>query len=169
MKRSQLLALSSEMLLKNCVQDFFIGSGKGGQHRNKTETGVRLTLKESAWSVYDNSSRYREENRQHALRKMRMLLAFHLRETPIPEIFPAPSVKHALWPAWVGIFLDHFEKCAFKISDTARQFQTTTAPMLKILRKDPEVWQHVMQLQREHGNTASDTEHIKEETSSNSD
>jgi len=35
--------LPEAALLAECVEEFFIASGPGGQHRNKTESGVRLT------------------------------------------------------------------------------------------------------------------------------
>ena len=34
--------LDDEALLAECEQEVFIASGPGGQHRNKTETAVRL-------------------------------------------------------------------------------------------------------------------------------
>ena len=36
------VALPADALLTECDEEFFIASGPGGQHRNKTESGVRL-------------------------------------------------------------------------------------------------------------------------------
>ena len=36
------LALTDEVLLAECVEQFFNAGGPGGQHQNKAETAVRL-------------------------------------------------------------------------------------------------------------------------------
>ena len=36
------LSLPAEALSAECEEEFFVASGPGGQHRNKTESGVRL-------------------------------------------------------------------------------------------------------------------------------
>ncbi len=55
--------------------EFFKASGPGGQHRNKTETGVRLTHQPSGITVSATERRSRERNRTMALERLMERLA----------------------------------------------------------------------------------------------
>lgn len=55
--------------------EFFKASGPGGQHRNKTETGVRLTHLPSGITVTATERRSRERNRSQALERLMERLA----------------------------------------------------------------------------------------------
>lgn len=66
-------ALSDEALLAECEEQFFIASGPGGQHRNKTETGVRLTHKPTGVTVTATERRSQLQNRGVALERLRAL------------------------------------------------------------------------------------------------
>jgi protein subunit release factor B len=50
--------------------EFFIASGPGGQHRNKVETGVRLTHRPSGISVTATERRSQHANREMAFERM---------------------------------------------------------------------------------------------------
>ncbi len=50
--------------------EFFIASGPGGQHRNKVETGVRLTHRPSGISVTATERRSQHANREVAYERM---------------------------------------------------------------------------------------------------
>jgi len=65
------LRLSDEQLAAECVEEFFIASGPGGQHRNKTETGVRLTHPPTELSVTATERRSQAVNRSEALERLR--------------------------------------------------------------------------------------------------
>ena len=54
--------------------EFFIASGPGGQHRNKVETGVRLTHLPSGISVTATERRSQHANREVAYERMAMRL-----------------------------------------------------------------------------------------------
>jgi protein subunit release factor B len=64
-------ALSDEVLLLECEEQFFIASGPGGQHRNKTETGVRLIHKPTGFTVTATERRSQLQNRGAALERLR--------------------------------------------------------------------------------------------------
>lgn len=54
--------------------DTFRAGGKGGQHQNKTETGVRITHIESGLSAECRETRSQAENKKRAFRKLVPLL-----------------------------------------------------------------------------------------------
>jgi protein subunit release factor A len=55
--------------------DFFRASGPGGQHRNKSETGVRITHLPSGIVVTATESRSRHLNLRHAMARLEAKLA----------------------------------------------------------------------------------------------
>lgn len=68
-KRSK--SLSDEVLFEECDWDVFVASGPGGQHRNKTESGVRLVHRPTGVVVTATERRSQHENRSHALARLR--------------------------------------------------------------------------------------------------
>lgn len=69
------LALSDEGLLLDCEETFFVGGGPGGQHRNKTESGVRLHHRPTGVVVTATERRSQLQNRGAALERLRGRLA----------------------------------------------------------------------------------------------
>lgn len=67
-------ALSDDALLSECEEEFFIASGPGGQHRNKTESGVRLKHPPTGVTVTATERRSQPQNRSAALERLRAAL-----------------------------------------------------------------------------------------------
>ena len=65
------LALDDEALLRTCEVEYFIASGPGGQHRNTTASGVRLTHPATELSVTATERRSQAQNRGVALERLR--------------------------------------------------------------------------------------------------
>lgn len=65
------LALDDDALLKECEVDVFVASGPGGQHRNKTESGVRLVHRPTGLVINATERRSQFMNRLHALERLR--------------------------------------------------------------------------------------------------
>ncbi|MBU8894404.1 peptide chain release factor-like protein [Corallococcus sp. M34] len=65
------LTLDDEALLKACEVDYFIASGPGGQHRNTTASGVRLTHAPTELSVTATERRSQSQNKDTAVRRLR--------------------------------------------------------------------------------------------------
>src|SRR5690349_21098699 len=59
-----------ESLERDSDIDYFIASGPGGQHRNKVETGVRLTHRPSGTVVTATERRSQRANREAAFERM---------------------------------------------------------------------------------------------------
>ena len=65
------LALSDDALLAECDVDVFVGSGPGGQHRNKTESAVRLRHRPTGLLITATERRSQLMNRDAALQRLR--------------------------------------------------------------------------------------------------
>lgn len=67
--------LPDDDLIAQCRVDTFRSGGQGGQHQNKTESGVRLTHLPSGIVVTSRDSRSQHRNKQIALARLRATLA----------------------------------------------------------------------------------------------
>ena len=65
--------------------DTFRSGGKGGQHQNKTDSGVRITHIETKLSAESRSSRSQAENKKIAFRKVCDLLVRHVKANLMVE------------------------------------------------------------------------------------
>lgn len=63
-------ATDRESLERNCEIEFFVAGGPGGQHRNKVETGVRLTHLPSGIVVTATERRSQSANRDAAFERL---------------------------------------------------------------------------------------------------
>jgi protein subunit release factor B len=81
--------LDDEALRAQCEETFFVASGPGGQHRNKTSTAVRLVHRPSGIQVTATERRSQLMNRAEALERLRARLqaASH-----VPEVRKATRV-----------------------------------------------------------------------------
>jgi protein subunit release factor A len=77
---------SDEDLLAQCRVDTFRSGGKGGQHQNTTDSGVRLTHLPTGIVVTARRERSQHRNRAHALARLRARLEALNR--PKPERAP---------------------------------------------------------------------------------
>jgi protein subunit release factor B len=65
------LSLDDAPLLAQCEEQFFVARGPGGQHRNKTASGVRLSHSPTELSVTATERRSQAQNRSAALERLR--------------------------------------------------------------------------------------------------
>ncbi len=73
--------LPDDELLAQCRVDTFRSGGAGGQHQNKTESGVRLTHLPSGLVATARESRSQHKNRKVALTRLRVALEEQVRPT----------------------------------------------------------------------------------------
>ena len=88
------LALPDAGLLAECVETFFTAGGPGGQHRNKTESGVRLAHPGTGVVVTATERRSQAQNRGEAIVRLReRLAALARRPKPRRETKPTRGSK----------------------------------------------------------------------------
>jgi ribosome-associated protein len=87
MEREELERLAAE-----CDEEFFVASGPGGQHRNRTESGVRLTHRPTGLVVTATERRSQAANRSVALERMAERLA-ETRRKRTPRVATRPSAS----------------------------------------------------------------------------
>jgi ribosome-associated protein len=74
------IAQDDATLASDCEETFFVGGGPGGQHRNKTASGVRLLHRPTGIVVGATERRSQSQNRSAALERLRERLASLARE-----------------------------------------------------------------------------------------
>ena len=84
------LALPDAALAAECEETFFTAGGPGGQHRNKTESGVRLAHRPTGVVVTATERRSQAQNRGVALERLRARLGL-LARRPKPRRATKPT------------------------------------------------------------------------------
>ena len=131
-----------DSLLSACTQKGFQGSGPGGQHRNKTNTGVQLNLREYNLEIKSCEGRSTRENRVHALHRMQMAIALNVRETPPENEIPFPGsnahiqTSNPQFPLFVAHIFDIIESKGGDSKAAAESFGLTQSALVRILRQD---------------------------------
>lgn len=165
MARADYLLASDDQLIAQCEVDRYRASGPGGQHRNKTESAVRLRHRASGVSAIGEDSRSQAENKHHAVRRLRSAIALELRE-PVELQGFAPSARLAAFVAagtaplgaktrqtgayWaaIGELLDLLVAGNLEIAMTAQRLGITTGALSKLLLHDELVARTVNDLRR---------------------
>src|SRR5579885_2802277 len=92
---AEMYATDRDSLERDCEIDYFIASGPGGQHRNKVETGVRLTHRPSGTVVTATERRSQRANREAAFERMAARLKEQQR-VPTPRTPTRPTAESRL-------------------------------------------------------------------------
>lgn len=71
-----------DSLEHDCAIEFIIAGGPGGQHRNKVETGVRLTHRPTGITLTATERRSQHANREAAFERMAERIAAQQRVLP---------------------------------------------------------------------------------------
>lgn len=165
MPRADYLLASDEALIAQSEVDRYRASGPGGQHRNKTESAVRLRHKPSGVTAIGEDSRSQAENKLHAVRRLRSAIALDVREPVALEGY-APSPRLAALVAggtaplgartrttpayWAAIaeLLDLLVAGELEIAATAQRLGITTGALSRLLLHDDQVGRAVNDLRR---------------------
>ncbi len=163
--RDQHLTMSDERLLDACRVETYRASGPGGQHRNKRDSGVRLTHEPTGVRVTATERRSQHENRRVAVHRLRKAIALRVRAPGDPTAPSTGSLAAALtdsrWPrlkieseSWLLVaahVLDRLAAAEGKVSDAAAGLGVSTASLGKFLSLDADLWQEANRLRQRFG------------------
>jgi len=163
--RESLAGLPDEALQSQCDIRFERRSGPGGQNKNKVETAVVFEHRPTGIRAEANEKRYQGENREEALRRLRMKLALQVRRPVAIDEPPsalwksrigktgkiAVNPKHADFPALLAESLDFAAGCAWDVKTAALVLACTTSQLVKFWKDAPGALQLVNEKRAERG------------------
>jgi hypothetical protein len=162
--RDQFLAEPDEKLLAQCTVATYRASGPGGQHRNKTESAVRLTHRLTGVVATATERRSQHENRHRAVVRLRKAIALGVREAPpaggpgdvlggalCDAAWPRISQKSPVYLVVAAQVLDHLESAGGRVSDMAERLGASTASLVKFLSLDDDLWQVANRIRQRFG------------------
>jgi hypothetical protein len=160
-------ALSPSELLAGCETQRTRRGGPGGQHRNKTETAIVITHRETGVSGQASERRSQHDNREVALFRLRLNLAIAVRskkDAADESLLPSElwrgrviggklqvNVSHSDFPTLVAEALDWILAYEFDLATAARKLGLSTSQLVKFLKLCPEAWQMIHQKRHERG------------------
>ena len=166
------LALSDEELAAQCRVERFRVSGPGGQHRNKTDSAVRLTHEPSGVVGFASERRSQHQNRLMALARLRRNIAIELRTDIDLDMYHLPLTLQRMLPRsvqtklpgkdrigpkhrdfWTGAgpLLDLFNAVRGSTSDSASQIGCSSNQLTKLLASEPHLWAAANAIREQHG------------------
>lgn len=165
--RDTWLLAADGVLLGQCAVDTYRASGPGGQHRNKTESAVRLRHQPSGLVAHGDESRSQAENKARALKRLREHLALDLRvaigEGWTPSVRLARVIAGGTAPlgertrqtteylAAMAELLDVVVASGSEVAASAARLGMTTGALSKLLTHDDRVLRAVNRLRQQHG------------------
>lgn len=138
-------------LLAECEIHLHRTRGPGGQHRNKTESAVRLHHRPSGFVVNAGERRSQHENRASALRRLREALAVGIR-CPLPAEANWPpgvqiregrlrvSASHAAYWCVVALVLDALAASGGQPATAAGRLGVTASSLVRFVAAEPKAW-----------------------------
>lgn len=152
-KRNQWLLQGDKKILAESRFDAFRAGGPGGQKQNKTSSAIRLTHLPSGITVTAIESRSRKENVSKAISRLKIKIALEIREPFGGKKFfnPHIALSNKQYPACVAEVLDALDNCGFRISETAQKLDTSSAQLVKFLKRNPTFWQKVNETREKLG------------------
>ena len=145
------VTLSDDDLLQLCQVSAVGARGPGGQHVNKTQTGVVIRFGDSSVHAKADERRERQQNLRVALKRLRLQLAMHVRGGAHPRLLQglrqgtrlpvkAAAASYALV---VAVLLDALQEVDWQASPAAEACGITASQLRKALSCDGLVWQFV--------------------------
>ena len=160
LNRNELLELDDDNLLRQCRQESYRASGPGGQHRNTTDSAVRLTVLGGSVVALCADHRSQHRNRAEALRRLRSAIAIGLR-VPLASsldttdldttdldttIWKGPwklGLKDRRYAGFIAHLLDVMAHHDWAVGRAAEALGTSTGKLIRILAHDPHAWNAV--------------------------
>jgi protein subunit release factor B len=152
-------AATDEALLAACEITSSSSHGPGGQHRNKTESAVRLRHRPSGEVAQCEAHRERGRNRDDALRRLRIRLAIAERGQSDPAWLEpyrrgrqlAAGANAREFPLIAACCLDALAAAEGRLSEAAAALALSSTQLAKLLVADKEVHQAANRLREERG------------------
>lgn len=156
--RNDLLALEDDGLLRQCRQETYRASGPGGQHRNTTDSAVRLTALDGAAVASCADHRSQHRNRAEAVRRLRTTLAIEIR-MPVPpgsgtEVWAGSwklGRKDRRYAEFLAHVFDVMEYNDWAVGHSAEALGISTGKLVRVLSHDPPAWNAVNQARAKLG------------------
>ncbi len=158
LNRNELLGMDDANLLRHCRQECYRASGPGGQHRNTTDSAVRLTVLDGAVVALCADHRSQHRNRADALKRLRLAIAIELR-LPVkpgvePERWQGPwklGKKDRRYAGFIAHLLDILAHYEWAVGEAAKALGISTGKLVRILAKDSHAWNTVNQARAKLG------------------
>ncbi len=167
------LACDDAALLADCNVDIYKSSGPGGQHRNKVCSAVRLRHKPTGVISHGDESRSQHDNKQAALRRLRMNIACQVRrplaaDAPIlpvvtdcirrlrkadPQSPPRLTIgvrDRRFWQV-AAFLLDVLDSYGAGMGESAKRLGITTSNLGRILRSERHLFTAAQRIRQHHG------------------
>ncbi len=149
--RDAWLLAADQQLLAQCQEHRYRASGPGGQHRNKTESAIRLVHRPTGITVTATERRSQHENRAKAIERLREAIAVQVR-CPIDRnilekkgllcdstrdgriVIGRRDPRYLILTATV---LDAVASLSGRVADAARLFDLSTSQLVSMLKEEP--------------------------------
>jgi hypothetical protein len=166
--RDRAIMLGDDELVRACEVDRYRASGPGGQHRNKTESAVRVRHLATGVAAFADDSRSQHENKARAVKRLRGALALgvraelaldgHVAGEPLRRLVAggtAPLGVKTRQTAgyWLAIahLLDLFVATGAEVAATAERLGVTSSALARLLTHDELVHRAANQYRAQRG------------------
>ena len=168
MARDAYILAGDDELVRQCEVDRYRASGPGGQHRNKTESAVRVRHTATGVAAHADDSRSQHENKARAVKRLRGAIAMAVREPVVLEGFAPGERLVALMAGgtaplgektrqtagyWVAMahLLDVFVAAGAELAIAAEHLGISSSQLAKLLTHDEQVHRTVNQYRTQRG------------------
>lgn len=159
-ERDALILAPDDLLKREVEAEFTRSGGPGGQHRNKTESGVRLRHRATGVKAEATERRSQHQNRRVAMDRLRAALALEIRGPAVDAAALPAAVREVLrskrWPRLSPSSQDYWRVAARvldalaaeggRVSEAASRLAVSTAGVVKFLGTDAHLWQAAQRL-----------------------